>query len=183
MTRCESRKVQVLTDMPLPVSIKDLQLFLAILNCLSKFSPNDCRYMWTTVKTDISKDRLAMEQDVPKSIWWKNIIKNAYLKFYDVSSRPPFLETDASGCSLGVGYHRKGIAWAVDMIKHMPAKACPMQNGATAWVSRGSVVVSKHGLYAGSPGSIPTAVTTMTATGGDDEHVSLNHWLASPYQG
>ena len=47
----------------------------------------------------------------------------------------------------------------------------------------GSVVVSKHGLYAGSPGSIPTAVTTMTAAGGDAEHVSFNHWLASPYQG
>ena len=39
----------------------------------------------------------------------------------------------------------------------------------------GSVVVSKHGLYVGSPGSIPTAVTTMTAAGGDAEHVSLNH--------
>ena len=50
-------------------------------------------------------------------------------------------------------------------------------------VSRSSVVVSKHGLYVGGPGSIPTAVTTMTAAGGDDEHVSLNHWLASPYQG
>ena len=42
-------------------------------------------------------------------------------------------------------------------------------------VSRGSVVVSKHGLYVGGPGSIPIAVTTMTAAGGDAEHVSLNH--------
>ena len=42
-------------------------------------------------------------------------------------------------------------------------------------MSRGSVVVSKHGLYVGSPGSIPTAITTMTAAGGDAEHVSLNH--------
>ena len=42
-------------------------------------------------------------------------------------------------------------------------------------VSCSSVVVSKHGLYAGGPGSIPTAVTTMTAAGGDAEHVSLNH--------
>ena len=42
-------------------------------------------------------------------------------------------------------------------------------------VSHSSVVVSKHGLYVGSPGSIPTAGTTMTATGGDAEHVSLNH--------
>ena len=45
----------------------------------------------------------------------------------------------------------------------------------TRYGSHGSVVVSKHGLYAGSPGSIPTAVTTMTAAGGDAEHVSLNH--------
>ena len=42
-------------------------------------------------------------------------------------------------------------------------------------VSHGSVVVSNHSLYAGGPGSIPTAVTTMTAAGGDAEHVSLNH--------
>ena len=42
-------------------------------------------------------------------------------------------------------------------------------------VSCGNVVVSKYGLYVGGPGSVPTAVTTMTAAGGDDEHVSLNH--------
>ena len=39
----------------------------------------------------------------------------------------------------------------------------------------GSVLVSKHGLYAGGLGSIPTTVTTMAAAGGDAEHVSLNH--------
>ena len=50
-------------------------------------------------------------------------------------------------------------------------------------VSHGSVVVSKHGLYAGGLGSIPTAITTMTAAGWDAEHVSLNHWPAPPYQG
>ena len=38
-----------------------------------------------------------------------------------------------------------------------------------------SVVGRKHGLYVSSPGSIPTAITTMTAAGGDAEHVSLNH--------
>ena len=42
-------------------------------------------------------------------------------------------------------------------------------------VSCSSVAVSKHGLYADGPGSIPTTVTTMTAAGGDAEHVSLNH--------
>ena len=42
-------------------------------------------------------------------------------------------------------------------------------------VSCSGVVVSKNGLYVGSPGSIPTAVTTITAAGGDAEHVSLNH--------
>ena len=50
-------------------------------------------------------------------------------------------------------------------------------------LSHSRVVVSKHDLYAGSLGSIPTAITTMTAAGGDAEHVSLNHWLAPPYQG
>ena len=43
------------------------------------------------------------------------------------------------------------------------------------YVSHSSVVVSKHGLYVGGPGSIPTAVNTMTAAGGAAEHVSLNH--------
>ena len=42
-------------------------------------------------------------------------------------------------------------------------------------MSCSSVVDSKHGLYAGGPDSIPTAVTTMIAVGGDAEHVSLNH--------
>ena len=50
-------------------------------------------------------------------------------------------------------------------------------------VSCSSLVVSKHGLYAGGLGSIPTAITTGTAAGGVAEHVSLNHWLAPPYQG
>ena len=55
--------------------------------------------------------------------------------------------------------------------------------GKPTCMSHSSLVVSKHGLYAGSPGSIPTAITTRTAAGGDAEHVSLNHWLAPPYQG
>ena len=42
-------------------------------------------------------------------------------------------------------------------------------------MSCSSLVVNKHGLYVGSPGSIPTAITTWTAAGGDAEHVSLNH--------
>ena len=40
-------------------------------------------------------------------------------------------------------------------------------------------MVSKHGLYAGSLGSIPTAITTMTAAGGDAEHVSLKSLTCS----
>ena len=46
-------------------------------------------------------------------------------------------------------------------------------------LSRSGLVVRKHGLYVGGPGWIPTAITTRTAAGGDAEHVSLNHWLAS----
>ena len=36
-------------------------------------------------------------------------------------------------------------------------------------------MVSKHGFDVGGLGSIPTAITTRTAAGGDAEHVSLNH--------
>ena len=42
-------------------------------------------------------------------------------------------------------------------------------------MSHGGLVVGKHGLYVGGPSSIPTAVTTRTAAGGDAEHVYLNH--------
>ena len=42
-------------------------------------------------------------------------------------------------------------------------------------LGRIGLVVSKHGLYTGGPGSIPTAFTTRTAADGDAEHVSLNH--------
>ena len=42
-------------------------------------------------------------------------------------------------------------------------------------MSHSGLVVSKHGLYAGSLGSIPTTITTRTADGKDAEHVSLNH--------
>ena len=37
------------------------------------------------------------------------------------------------------------------------------------------LVVSKHGLYVGGLGSIPTAITARTVAGGDAGHVSLNH--------
>ena len=60
------------------------------------------------------------------------------------------------------------VVWAHQMLMHM---------------SHSSLVVSKHGLYVGGLGSIPTAVTTRTDAGGDAEHVSLSHWLVPPYQG
>ena len=42
-------------------------------------------------------------------------------------------------------------------------------------MSCSSLVVSKHGLYVGSLGSIPIAITTKAVAGGDIEHVSLYH--------
>ena len=51
----------------------------------------------------------------------------------------------------------------------------PLQGQPPYYVSHGGLVVSKHGMYVGSPGSIPTAITMRTAAGGDAEHVSLNH--------
>ena len=50
-------------------------------------------------------------------------------------------------------------------------------------VSHGSIMLSKYPLQVGGPGSIPTANTIITSVDGDAEHVSLNHRLASPYQG
>ena len=48
---------------------KDMGLlsFLVILNYLSEFSPRTAE-MWATAKTDISKDRLNMEQNIPRSL-------------------------------------------------------------------------------------------------------------------
>ena len=50
-------------------------------------------------------------------------------------------------------------------------------------VSHGGLVVSKHGLYVGGLGSIPIAITTRTAAGGDAGYVFLNHQLSPPNQG
>ena len=50
-------------------------------------------------------------------------------------------------------------------------------------LSHSSLVVSKLGCMRVAQVQFPPAVTTRTATGGDTEHVYLNHWLAPPYQG
>ena len=65
--------------------------------------------------------------------------------------------------------------WIQQLLQYLLIIEITERLSAIIGMSCGSVVVSKHGLYAGGPGSIPTAVTTMTAAGGDAEHVSLNH--------
>ena len=69
----------------------------------------------------------------------------------------------------------KWMASAFLMAVLVVALASPNCSSILGLVSQSSVVINKHGLYAGGPGSITTTVTTMTAAGGDAEHVSLNH--------
>ena len=48
---------------------KELQSFLGVLSYLSKFSPMTVEVCKPLQKAVISKDRLDMEQDVPRSVW------------------------------------------------------------------------------------------------------------------
>ena len=80
----DPRKIQVLTDMPLPKLEKELQSFLGILNYLIKFTPvtaEVCKplYKLTSIKTDWTLNR--MYQDLYEKA--KIIVKNACIMFYD----------------------------------------------------------------------------------------------------
>ena len=95
-------KISALTKMPVPKNKKELQAFLDIINYLSKFSPDtsevceplrklmSCKAMWTW--------------DASYQQWFekaKSLIKvEMCMKFYD-DTKPLYLETDASGISLG----------------------------------------------------------------------------------
>ena len=52
---------------------------------------------------------------------------------------------------------------------------CSAQVELLSAVSHSGLVVSKHGLYVDSTGSIPPTITTRTAAGEDAEHISLKH--------
>ena len=65
--RPDPRNIHVLTDMPPLKTKEELWLFLDILNYLSNPTPMIAG-VYDTVKADISKDRMFMEQNVPRSV-------------------------------------------------------------------------------------------------------------------
>ena len=78
----------------------ELQLFLDLLNYLSKFSlvnTEVCKPLckWTSVKADIELNYQDLYNKAKKIV-----MKDACMKFHD-ATRPLCLETDVSGVSLG----------------------------------------------------------------------------------
>ena len=98
----DPQKIKALTKMPALKNKKELQAFLGIINYLGKFSPGtaevckllhkltSCKMMWTW---NASYQQLF---DNAKSI----IKADVCMTFYN-NSKPLYLETDASGISLG----------------------------------------------------------------------------------
>ena len=96
------QKIKALPKMPAPKNKKEMQAFLGIINYFGKFSPGTAEVC-----------KLLCKLTSCKSVWtWnasyqqmfinaKSIIKaDVCMKFYD-NSKPLYLETDASGISLG----------------------------------------------------------------------------------
>ena len=121
----DPRKVQVLTDMP-PLRTKmELQLFLGIVNYLSKFSPMTTM-VWQPLQklTSVMEDQTCnrMYQDLYKRAN-KIVKKYACMKFYD-AARPLYLEIDASGTFLQPDYYRQGMTWIVGIMKYWTMQYC-----------------------------------------------------------
>ena len=97
-------KVETLTAIAPPKFKRELQLLLDILNYQCKVSPvtaEICELLQklTSVRSAWSGNKMCRDlydkaKKIPK--------KDACIKFYD-ASRPLYLETDASGVSLGAG--------------------------------------------------------------------------------
>ena len=137
------RKEQPLLKMPPPNSKKEMQLFLGILNYLSKFSPITtavCKPLWklTSVKVEWSWSKMYQDQyDKNKKI----IRQDTCMTFYDMP-RALYLETDASGVCLGDGFlqiregKNCGHNKVPDNVTLQPtafvSKACQVQSSNTA---------------------------------------------------
>ena len=87
--------------MPPPKSEKELQSFMDILNCISKFSPLTTEVCESpqklkSVKIDWTRNKCT------KALWQskEDSQKDTCVEFYD-TARPLYLEIDASGVSLG----------------------------------------------------------------------------------
>ena len=97
------QKVKALMQMPAPKNKKELQAFLGVINYLNKFSPGTSEACKLLRKLTSSKAtwmwNTSYQQLFNKA---KSLIKvEMCMKFYD-DTKLLYLETDASGISLGV---------------------------------------------------------------------------------
>ena len=98
----DPQKIKVLMDMPPPNNKKELQVFLGIINYLSKFSPGTADMYDPLCKLTLSEVTWiwnASYQSLFSRV--KLLIKSDIcMKFYD-DTKPLYLETDASWVGLG----------------------------------------------------------------------------------
>ena len=115
----DPQKIRALTKMPVPKNKRELQSFLGIVNYLSKFSLGTAEVCKPLRKLTSSKTtwtwNASYQQLFDKA---KSLIKTKVcMKFYD-DTKPLYLETDASGVSLGAALlqlcnnmtYQKGLA-------------------------------------------------------------------------
>ena len=97
----DTQKLKALTEMPPPNNKKELQTFLGIINCLSKFSPSTVDICESLRQLKSSKTQCTWNAtyqnlfDKGKSI----ITLDVYMKFYD-ETQLVYLETDTFGIRL-----------------------------------------------------------------------------------
>ena len=115
------QKVRVLTERPAPKNKKELQAFLGIINYLNTFSPGMSETCEPLRKLTSSKAtwtwNTSYQQLFNKE---KSLIKTEMcIKFYD-DTKPLYLETDASGNSLGATLYNVGTT--------LPKRHCTRQH-------------------------------------------------------
>ena len=96
------QKVRALTEMPVPINKKELQAFLGIINYLGKFSPDTAEVCEPLHKLASCKTTGTWNTSYqPLFDKAKSIVKvDVCMKFYN-DAKSLYLETDASGVSLG----------------------------------------------------------------------------------
>ena len=98
----DQQKVTTLTEMPAPKNKKKLQAFLGVINYLNKLSPGmseACKPLRKLTSSNLTWMWNASYQKLFDKA--KSLIKaEMCMKFYDYT-KPLYLETDASGVSLG----------------------------------------------------------------------------------
>ena len=111
--QADPKKIEAITNMPNPTSVKDLQRFLGMVNYLAKFIPNLAEL--TAPLRQLLEKNVVWSSDKPQIESIRNlkdrIISSSILKFYK-QSQPIRISCDASTIGLGaVPEQQHGDQW------------------------------------------------------------------------